>query len=141
MADGRGTAVAGIFGAAVLAACLLVPGMRVGADQPWLGAAIMIVPIAALLTGTGYRHYGLGRASAVALVVTLAAGGMSWLVAVFTLVKALSGAGVGVVWAILLFATPVISVLALGALALRTIPTRHSSGDVATVDPVQKSAP
>ncbi|HEX9831779.1 MAG TPA: hypothetical protein VGA66_01615 [Mycobacterium sp.] len=137
MADGRGTAVAGIIGAAVLAACLLVPGMRVGADQPWLGAAIMIVPVAALLTGAGYRHYGLGRALAVALAVTVVAGGISWLVAVFTLVKALSGAGVGIVWAILLFATPVISVLALGAVALRILPPRHP-GDVATVDPVQK---
>lgn len=141
MTDGRGTAVAGIIGAAVLAACLLVPGMRVGADQPWLGATIMIVPVAALLAGTGYRHYGPGRALAVALVVTLAAGGVSWLVAIFTLVKALSGAGVGLVWAILLFATPVISVLALGALALRILPPRHSSGDGLPVDPVQKSAP
>lgn len=130
MADGRRTAVAGIIGAAVLAACLLVPGMRVGADLPWVGAAIMIVPVAALMTGTGYRHYGLGRSSAVALAVTLVAGGMSWLVAVFTLVKALSGTGVGVVWAILLFATPAISVLALGAVALRILPARHS-GDAA----------
>jgi hypothetical protein len=129
MADGRGTAVAGIIGAAILAACLLVPGMRVGADQPSLGAVIMIVPVAVLLTGTGYRHYGLGRAFAVALAVTLVAGGVSWLVAVFTLVKALSGAGIGLVWAILLFATPVISVLALGALALRILPSRQPAGD------------
>jgi hypothetical protein len=61
MADGRGTAVVGIISAAALAACLLVPGMRLGADPPWVGAAIMIVPLAALLTGTGYRHFGLGR--------------------------------------------------------------------------------
>jgi hypothetical protein len=140
MADGRGTAVVGIISAAVLAACLLVPGMRVGADQPWLGAAIMIVPVAALLTGTGYRHYGVGRAFAVALAVTLVAGGVSWLVAVFTLVKALSGAGVEAVWAILLFATPVISVLALGAVALRILPARHSGGAV-QADPEERSAP
>jgi hypothetical protein len=81
------------------------------------------VPVAALLTGTGYRHYGLGRAIAVAL----AAGGVSWLVAVYTLVKALSGADVGLVWAVLLFATPVISVLALGALALRILPPRSDA--------------
>ncbi len=128
MANGRGAAVVGIVGAAVLAACLLVPGMRLGADQAWLGVTIMIVPVAALLAGTGYRHYGFGRAIAVALVVTLVAGGVSWLVAVYTLVKALSGTGVGVVWAILLFATPVISVLALGALALRILPPRSSPG-------------
>jgi len=123
--------MAGILGAAVLAACLLVPGMRVGADQPWLGAAIMIVPVAALLAGTGYRHYGLARATVVALVVTVLAGGVSWLVAVFTLVKALTGVSIGIAWAILLFLTPVISVLALGALALRIVSPRHSSAEVA----------
>ncbi|GAB3217764.1 hypothetical protein [Mycolicibacterium hippocampi] len=124
MANGRGVAVAGIIGAAVLAAVLLVPAMRAGSHQPWLGAVIMIVPVAALLTGTGLRHYGPWRSLGVAVVVTLVAGGISWLVAIFTLVKALSGAGVGLVWALLLFATPVISVLALGALALRLFATR-----------------
>lgn len=126
MADGRGIAVAGIGGAAVLAAGLLVPAMRVGVDRPWLAAVMTVLPVAALLTATGYRHYGLGRALAVALAVTVAAGGVSWLVAVFTLVKALSGAGVGLVWAILLFATPVFSVAVLGALALRIAPPRPS---------------
>ncbi|MCV7151625.1 hypothetical protein [Mycolicibacterium pyrenivorans] len=128
MTNGRGRAVAGIIGAAVLAACLLVPAMRAGVERPWLAATIMIVPVTALLTVTGFRHYGLGRALAVALVVALAAGGVSWLVAVFTLVKALSGVGVGLVWAILLFATPIFSVLALGALALRILPPRSSPG-------------
>lgn len=103
--------------------------MQVGAHQPWLGATIMIVPVAALLTGTGYRHYGLGRALAVALAVTLVAGGVSWLVAIFTLVKALSSAGVGLVWAILLFATPVFSVLALGVLALRFLPPQSERSE------------
>jgi hypothetical protein len=120
--DGRGLAVAGILGAAVLAALLLVPGLRLGVDQPWLGALVILVPTAAMLAGTGIRHYGVGRALAVASVVTLLAGGVSWLVAVFTLVRALSGVGVGIVWAILLFLTPVVSVLALGALALRVVP-------------------
>ncbi|CAA0131033.1 Uncharacterised protein [Mycolicibacterium vanbaalenii] len=115
--------MAGIIGAAVLAAVLLVPAMRAGADQPWLGAVIMIVPVAALLTVTGLRHYGPWRSLGVAVVVTLVAGGVSWLVSIFTLVGALSGAGVGLVWALLLFVTPVISVLALGALALRLLPT------------------
>ncbi|WP_159233799.1 hypothetical protein [Mycolicibacterium vanbaalenii] len=123
MTNGRGMAVAGIIGAAVLAAVLLVPAMRAGADQPWLGAVIMIVPVAALLTVTGLRHYGPWRSLGVAVVVTLVAGGVSWLVSIFTLVGALSGAGVGLVWALLLFVTPVISVLALGALALRLLPT------------------
>lgn len=91
---------------------------------------VIVVPVAALLTGTGYRHYGLGRALAVALAVTLVAGGISWLVAIYSLVKALSGAGVGLAWAILLFATPIFSVLALGALALRILPPRPSPGGV-----------
>lgn len=123
--NGRGLAVAGTLGAAVLAALLLVPGLRLGADRPWLGAVIILVPTAAMLAVTGIRHYGAGRAVAVALVVTLVAGSVSWLVAVFTLVRALSGVGVGLVWAILLFLTPVVSVLALGALALRVVPPRQ----------------
>ena len=125
--DGRGVAVAGILGAAVLTALLLVPGLRLGVDQPWLGAVVLVVPTAALLTFSGVRHYGLGRAAAVAVVVALLAAGVSWLVAVFTLVKALSGAEVGLAWAILLFLTPVVSVLGLGALALRIVPPPSST--------------
>ena len=124
--NGRGLAVAGILGAAVLAALLLVPGLRLGASQPWLGAVVILVPTAAMLAATGIRHYGVGRAIAVAVVVTVVASGVSWLVAVFTLVRALSGVGVGFAWAILLFLTPVVSVLALGALALRVVPPRSS---------------
>ena len=116
--------MAGVIGAAVLAACLLVPGMRLGADWPWLGVVVIVVPTAALLTATGYRHYGPARSLAVALAVTLVAGGVSWVVAVFTLVKALSGEGVALVWAILLFATPAVSVLMLGVLALRIVSPR-----------------
>ncbi len=119
--NGRGVALAGILGAAVVAALVLVPGLHIGATQPWLGALVVVVPTAALLTATGYQHYGLGRALAVALAVTLIAGGVSWVVAVFTLVKALTGTGVGMAWAVLLFLTPPVSVLALGALALRLV--------------------
>ncbi len=120
--NGRGIALVGVVGAAILAALVLVPGLRLGVTRPWLGALVIIVPTAALLTATGYRHYGLGRALAIALAVTVVAGGVSWLVAVFTLVKALSGAGIGSVWAVLLFLPPVVSVLALGVLALRVVP-------------------
>ena len=120
--------MAGVLGAAVLAAFLLVPGLRLGADRPWLGAVVLIVPLTALLIGTGYRHYGLRRAAAVALAVTLVADGISWVVALFTLVKALSGEGVAPVWAILLSVTPAISVLALGVLALRVVPPRSVRG-------------
>lgn len=125
--------MAGIVCAAGLAALMLVPGLRLGADMPWLGAAVMLAPTATLLALTGYRHYGLGRAVAVALVVAAAAGGMSWIVAIFTLVKALSGAGFELAWAILLLVTPVVSVLALGVLALRVVPPRTTSGDMSMV--------
>ena len=120
--DGRGVAVAGILGSAVVAALLLVPGLRLGADNPWLGAAVILLPVALLLTATGYRHYGPVRAVTVAIVVSAIAGAMSWLVALFALVKALSGAGIGLGWAVLLFLTPVVSVMALGAMALRFVP-------------------
>lgn len=131
--DGRGVAVAGIIGAAVVAALLLVPGLRLGVGHLWLGAIVILVPTATLLAATGSRHYGVGRAVAVALVVEVLAGGVSWLVAVFTLVRALSGVGVGLAWAILLFLTPAVSVLALGALALRVLPSRSPPDDVTKV--------
>ncbi|UXA19182.1 hypothetical protein [Mycobacterium sp. SMC-4] len=124
--NGRGVAIAGVLGAAVVAALVLVPGLRVGASQPWLGVLVLVVPTAALLTATGFRHYGLGRAVAVAVAITLAAAAVSWVVAVFTLVRALSGSAVGTAWAILLFLTPVVSVLALGALSLRVVPGMSS---------------
>lgn len=130
-------AVVGIVGAAGLAALLLVPGLRLGADVPWLGAVVMVAPTSTLLAVTGYRHYGLGRALAVALAVTVAAGGISWLVAIFTLVRALSGTGVELAWAILLFLTPAVSVLALGALALRIV----ASHDAPMMPAVGKSEP
>ncbi len=116
--------MAGVVGAALLAALLLVPGLRLGVDRPWLGAVVLVAPVAVLLTSTGYRHYGLGRAAAVAMVVTLAADAVGWVVAVFTLVKVLSGEGVAPVWAILLSVTPAVSVLVLGVLALRIVPPR-----------------
>lgn len=119
--NGRGIAVVGLLAAAVLAAAVLVPGLRLGASQPWLGALVIVLPTATLLTVTGYRHYGLARSLAVSLLVSVLAGAVSWIVAVFTLVRALSGAGVGLAWAVLLFLTPVVSVLALGALALRVV--------------------
>ncbi len=127
---GRSLAIAGILGAAVLATLVLVPGLRAGADSPWFGALVILAPTVTLLTATGFRHYGTGRAVAVAVLVAVVAGGISWLVAVFTLVRALSGAGVELAWAILLFLTPAVSVLALGALALRIVAPSPASRDV-----------
>ena len=127
MSNARGVALIGVVAAAVVAAAVLIPGLRIGADQPWLGALVIVVPTATLLTATGYRHYGLARALAVAVFVSVVAGGLSWVVAVFELVKALSGEGIGMGWAVLLFLTPVVSVLALGTLALRVVPPPTSS--------------
>ena len=127
--NGRGIAVAGIVGAALLAMLLLVPGLRVGVDSPWLGALVILAPTVTLLAATGSRHYGTGRAVAVAFVVAVVAGGVSWLVAVYTLFRALSGVGMGFAWAILLFLTPAVSVLALGALALRVVGPRSTPGE------------
>jgi hypothetical protein len=64
---------------------------------------------------------GRGRALVITVSVSVLAGVVSWVVVVFTLVKALIGEGVGLAWAVLLFLTPAVSVLALGTLALRLL--------------------
>lgn len=119
--QGRGIAVAGIVGAAAISVLLLVPGMRLGVDQPWLGVVVLLAPTAAVLAVTGRLHYGPGRALLVALVVAVLSCCVSWLVALFALVRALSGVGVGLAWGVLLFLTPAVSVLALGLLALKMV--------------------
>lgn len=127
--DARGVALAGVLGAAVVAALVLLPGLRLGASQPWLGALVIVTPTAALLTVTGYRYYGFARALLISLLVSAIAGAVSWVVAVFELVKALSGEGIGLAWAVLLFLTPAVSVLALGILALRVVAPSSSSAE------------
>lgn len=128
MRTARETATAGIVGGGILAACLLLPGLWIGGRWAWIGVLIIVAPTAALLTATGRRHYGFAGSLTVALVVTLIAGGVSWALAVFALVKALSGEGVQLVWAILPFVASAVSVLALGLIALRVVPARPEAG-------------
>jgi hypothetical protein len=129
MMTARRIALTGVAGAAVLAVGLLLPAMRLAADgpgRPWLGALVMIAPTAALLAATGYRHYGIRAAIAVGVAVTLVSSGVSWVVSVAVLVTALDGSGNGGWVPIFMFVTPAVSVLVLGALALRVVPGRSA---------------
>jgi hypothetical protein len=127
--DSRKIAVAGVLATAVLAACLTFPAV----DQlstiegAWLAAAIFCVPTAAVLAGTGYRHYGLARSVVVAVVIVLVTGLITWVVAVFALASAMSGSTVGPAWGVLVLAAPALSVIIGGLLALRLVPSRPSA--------------
>jgi hypothetical protein len=66
-------ATAGVFIAAVLAACLVMPtvGQLSALSGVWLGAVSMGLPTVAVLVATGFRHYGLTRSLAVAVMIML----------------------------------------------------------------------
>jgi len=127
--DSRKIAVAGVLVTAVLAACLTLPAV----DQlstiegTWLAAAILCLPTAALLTATGYRHYGFARSVGVAVAVMLVTALLTWLVAVFALASAMSGSTIGLAMGTLLLAVPALSVIIGGLLALRLAPSRPSA--------------
>lgn len=123
--------VAGVIATAVLATFLLMPAIRqLGwPDAIWVGAAIMILPTAALLTATGYPHYGLPRSLAIGLVVMVLTGIITWVVAVFTFAAALAGSGAATVMGIVMYATPAACVLVFGLLALRLVPARAETAD------------
>jgi hypothetical protein len=129
--NARGIAVAGVIGAAVLATFLLMPSVRQlgGADWLWLGAAIMIVPTAAVLTATGYGLYGLWRSLGMAVAVMVITSVITWVVAVFTFAAALSESPAGTVLGIVLFATPAVCVLVFGLLAIRFVPVRSQAAE------------
>jgi hypothetical protein len=124
--DARVLAAGGVVGTAVLATLLLAPAIRrLGRpDEFWLSAAIMVAPTAALLTATGFAHYGLLRSLAVALVIMVLTTAIIWVIAVFTFATALSGYAVGTVMGVVLVAVPAVLVVALGLLALRIVPAR-----------------
>jgi hypothetical protein len=128
--DTRKVAIVGVFVAAVLAACLVVPafGQVLTLEGTWLAAAIMGVPTAAVLTATGYRHYGLGRSLLVAVVVTLLTLACTWLVSVFVVASALSGSATSVVMGAVLYGVPALAVVVLGLLALKLVPGRSVAG-------------
>ena len=127
--DSRKIAVAGVLATAVLAACLTLPAV----DQlstiegTWLAAAILCLPTAALLTATGYRHYGFARSVGVAVAVMLVTALLTWLVAVFALASAMSGSTIGLAMGTLLLAVPALSVIIGGLLALRLAPSSPSA--------------
>ncbi|SEH79112.1 hypothetical protein SAMN04489835_4168 [Mycolicibacterium rutilum] len=126
MPSPRKIAAAGVVGAAVLAACLILPalGRLATVDGTAPAAAILGVPLAAVLAGTGMRHYGPGRAVAVALAVTAVALAATGALSLVVAVSALNGSSTTLAAGVFLLGTPVTLVLALGFLALQLVPAR-----------------
>ncbi|WP_006246796.1 hypothetical protein [Mycolicibacterium tusciae] len=128
--DTRKVTIVGVFVAAVLAACLVVPafGQMLTLEGTWLAAAILGLPTAAVLTLTGYRHYGLARGLLVAVVITVLTVAITWAVSVFVVASALSGSATSAVMGAVLYAVPAVAVVILGLLALRLVPGRSATG-------------
>jgi hypothetical protein len=127
--DTRKIAIAGVVVTAVLAACLALPAVdRISTvGGTWLAAAIFCLPTAAVLTLSGYRHYGVGRSVAVAVAVVLVTAVVTWVVAVFTVASAMAASGTGPVMGIVMLAAPALTVLILGLAALRLVPARPAA--------------
>lgn len=127
--DTRKVAVAGIVVAAVLSSCLILPatGHLATLEGTWLAAAILGLPTAAVLVATGYRHYGLGRSIAVAVVVMAITLVASWVLSVFVVASALAGSTTATAMGVLLYVIPTVLVMVLGLLALRLVPPRSAS--------------
>ena len=129
--------VAGIIATAVLAAALVMPAVRqFGSSDAWLGVVIMLVPTVALLTVTGFAHYGWWRSLAVAAAVMVVTSVVTFVIAVFTVASALSESGTNkasatsMILGIAVFAAPFVLVLVLGLLALRLVPGRQTDAGV-----------
>jgi hypothetical protein len=122
-------AAVGVVIAAVLAACLVMPtvGQLSALSGVWLGAVIMGVPTMAVLVATGYRHYGLARSLAVALMIMLITFVVTWAVFVYALASAVTGSTSGPVVGLVLYGVPALSVVVLGLLALKLVPGRDPS--------------
>ena len=129
LTDARKVAIAGVLVAAVLAACLVVPaiGQVLTLEGTWLAAAILGLPTAAVLSATGYRHYGLGRSLAVAVAVTAVTLVLTWLVSVFVVASALAGSATSMAMGVVLYGVPALVVVILGLLALRLVPGRSAA--------------
>ena len=129
LSDTRKVTIVGVVVAAVLAACLVVPafGQVVSLEGTWLAAAILGVPTAAVLTATGYRHYGLGRGLLVAVTITVLTLVVTWVVCVYVVAAALSGSATSVVMGAVLYGVPALAVLVLGLLALWLVPARSTT--------------
>jgi hypothetical protein len=124
--NSRVFAVVGVVVAAIAAACLVMPAARqIGSAMGSLTAAAIIgIPVLAILAVSGAGHYGVLASSVVAVVVAVVTCVVSWVVAAFAFATALSGSVTGVVLALVLFGAPAVSVLLLGLLALRVVPAR-----------------
>lgn len=131
LSDTRKVTIVGVFVAAVLAACLVVPaiGQMLTLEGTWLAAAILGVPTAAVLTLTGYRHYGLSRSLLVAVTITFLTLVITWAVSVSVVASALSGSATSVVMGAVLYGVPAVAVIILGLLALRLVPGHQPPTD------------
>jgi hypothetical protein len=111
----------GVVVAAVLAACLVVPalGQVLTLERTWLAAAMVGVPTAAVLTATGYRHYGPARSVIVAVIVTALTLVITWVVSVFVVASALSGSATSAMMGAVLYGVPAVAVVIFGLLALK----------------------
>lgn len=127
--DSREIATAGVVVAAVLASCLILPtmGHLATLDGTWTAAAIMGIPTVAVLIVTGYRHYGLARSVAVAVVVMGIAMIVSWVFSVFVVAAAMSGSASTLAMGVVLYGVPALVVALLGLLALKVVPARRPS--------------
>jgi len=128
LTDSRKVTIIGLFVAAVLAACLVVPafGQVLSLEGTWLAAAILGLPTAVVLTLTGYRHYGWGRGLLVAVVITVLTLLITWVVSVFVVASALGGSAASLVMGAVLYGVPAVAVVMLGLVALRLVPGRAS---------------
>lgn len=127
--NARAIAAVGIVLAAVAAACLIMPAAReLGTlSGMWVAAAILGVPVLLILALSGFPAYGVRRALAVAIVVTVLTCAVSWVVAVFAFATALSGTASGILLAIVLFGAPAASVLVFGFVARRLVADRTAA--------------
>jgi hypothetical protein len=143
LSDTRKVTIVGVFVAAVLAACLVVPafGQMLTLEGTWLSAAILGVPTAAVLTLTGNRYYGLVRSLLVAVTITVLTLAITWAVSVFVVASALGGSATSVVMGAVLYGVPAVAVVILGLLALRLVPGHQLPTDrLSTSTPGNRSA-
>jgi hypothetical protein len=127
--NARVYAVVGVVVAAIAAAALMMPAARqLGPATGLLTAAAIIgIPVLAVLAVSGAAHYGVLASSVVAVMLAVITCVVSLVVAAFAFATALSGSVTGLVLAVVLFGAPALTVLILGLVALRVVPAR--SGD------------
>lgn len=139
--NARWLAVSGVVASALLMVFLIRSAMReiIGwQGRPWLGVLILAAPMVAVLAATGYRWYGIRRAVVVAVVVVAASGVVSGFATLKAIGAAQMPSGSTALVLALMFLTPLVSVLAIGLLALGiAAPGSHSEplSDIAAAAP------